>query len=279
MKKIVLQSDFGLTDGAVSAMEGVIVSHNPNLSIHHLTHNIPPFDIFSASYRLFQTLEYWPEDTVFVSIVDPTVGKSHPSIVVVLKSGQILITPDNGTVTHLKHFVGIDAVYEIDKDQNILRNHHQSFTFFGRDLYSYNAARIAAGTVKPEDLGRRIHEENLVLIPLNPVKVEDHKVIGQIDIYDDRFGSLWTNIHSDILAKEGIVPHTKLNVKISHYHQIKYESEVYFGESFIDVAIGAPILYINSLERLALAINQGNFKDAFGVGRGEKWRIEVSLVK
>ena len=68
---LVLQSDFGLVDGAVSAMIGVALEESPTLKIHHLTHDITPYNIFEGSYRLFQTVDYWPEGTTFVSVVDP----------------------------------------------------------------------------------------------------------------------------------------------------------------------------------------------------------------
>ena len=76
MKTLVLQSDFGLDDGAVSAMHGVAKQVNQALEVSHITHNIPQYDIWTASYRLIQTVEYWPAGTVFVSVVDPGVG-SH----------------------------------------------------------------------------------------------------------------------------------------------------------------------------------------------------------
>ena len=74
---LVLQSDFGLVDGAVSAMIGVALQEEPSLGVHHLTHEITPYNTFEASYRLFQTVEYWPEGTTFVSVVDPGVGSSR----------------------------------------------------------------------------------------------------------------------------------------------------------------------------------------------------------
>ena len=74
---LVLQSDFGLVDGAVSAMVGVALEESPTLKIHHLTHDITPYNIFEGSYRLFQTVNYWPEGTTFVSVVDPGVGSKR----------------------------------------------------------------------------------------------------------------------------------------------------------------------------------------------------------
>ena len=83
MKKLlVFQSDFGLVDGAVAAMYGVAFEVDENLRAYNLTHDIPPYNIWEASYRLFQAMEYWPEETVFVSVVDPGVGSKRKSVVV-----------------------------------------------------------------------------------------------------------------------------------------------------------------------------------------------------
>ena len=90
---LVLQSDFGLVDGAVSAMIGVALQEEPSLGVHHLTHDITPYNTFEASYRLFQTVEYWPEGTTFVSVVDPGVGSSRKSVVALTKTGQYIVTP------------------------------------------------------------------------------------------------------------------------------------------------------------------------------------------
>ena len=80
-KIIVFQTDFGLDDGAISAMEGVSYRVSYDLNIRHLTHNIPQYNIFDASYRLFQAISYWPEGTTFVSVVDPGVGSDRKSVV------------------------------------------------------------------------------------------------------------------------------------------------------------------------------------------------------
>ncbi|MCK5250828.1 MAG: SAM-dependent chlorinase/fluorinase [Spirochaetaceae bacterium] len=55
---VVLQSDFGLVDGAVATMYGVAHAVSPDLKLYDLTHEIPQFDIWEASYRLIQTVEY-----------------------------------------------------------------------------------------------------------------------------------------------------------------------------------------------------------------------------
>ena len=78
---LVLQSDFGLLDGAVASMKGVAVGVSPDIHIYDLTHHIEPFNIWQGALRLVQTAEYWPAGTVFVSVVDPGVGTERKSIV------------------------------------------------------------------------------------------------------------------------------------------------------------------------------------------------------
>ena len=96
MKPLILQSDFGTADGAVSAMYGVAYGVNQDLNISDLTHEIPQYEIWEASYRLIQTVSYWPKGSVFVSVVDPGVGSTRRRIVVRTKTGQYIVTPDNG---------------------------------------------------------------------------------------------------------------------------------------------------------------------------------------
>src|ERR1700740_1825777 len=86
-KILVFQSDFGLKDGAVSAMKGVAMGVSPDLKLFDLTHEIPPFNIWEAAYRLQQTAQYWPAGTVFVSVVDPGVGSARKSVVLKTMSG------------------------------------------------------------------------------------------------------------------------------------------------------------------------------------------------
>src|SRR5436305_7685639 len=96
-KIVVFQSDFGLKDGAVSAMKGVALSVSLDLKLFDLTHEIPAYNIWEAAYRLQQTVAYWPTGTVFVSVVDPGVGTNRRSVVLKTKFGHFIVTPDNGT--------------------------------------------------------------------------------------------------------------------------------------------------------------------------------------
>ncbi|MGN1189714.1 MAG: SAM-dependent chlorinase/fluorinase, partial [Candidatus Ornithospirochaeta sp.] len=91
-KTVVFLSDFGIADGAVSAMHGVADQVDRTLKLEDLTHEIPQFNIWEASYRLIQTVEYWAPGTVFVCVVDPGVGSERESVAVLISSGHIILT-------------------------------------------------------------------------------------------------------------------------------------------------------------------------------------------
>ena len=150
---LVFQSDFGNSDGAVSAMHGVANSVQRGIPIFEITHQIPQYNIWEASYRLLQTIGYWPKGTVFVSIVDPGVGSDRRGVVAKTGMNHYIITPDNGTLTHVKQFIGITEVREIDESINRLPNSGESHTFHGRDIFAYTGARLASGVIKFEEIG------------------------------------------------------------------------------------------------------------------------------
>ncbi|MEO6540544.1 MAG: SAM-dependent chlorinase/fluorinase, partial [Ferruginibacter sp.] len=146
-KILVFQSDFGLKDGAVSAMKGVAMGVSPDLKLFDLTHEIPAYNIWEAAYRLEQTVVYWPAGTVFVSVVDPGVGTTRKSVVLKTKTGHFIVTPDNGTLTLIAASLGIAEIREIDEAVNRRKNSEKSYTFHGRDVYAYTGARLAAGKI------------------------------------------------------------------------------------------------------------------------------------
>ena len=266
---LVFQSDFGIVDGAVSAMYGVAYSVDKSLQLFDLTHEIPQYNIWEASYRLIQTTVYWPKDTVFVSVVDPGVGSNRKSIGVKTATGQYIITPDNGTLTHIKRMCGIVEAREIDETINRLPNSGASYTFHGRDIYAYTGARLAAGVITFEQVGPEIPVEDVVELPVVEACKENDIVTGSIDVLDVRFGSLWTNISRELFVSLGINYGDKVEVSIKNNKR-----EVY-AKSFADVHVGETLVYVNSLDNLAVAINQGSFSKAYNIQTGTSWIISI----
>lgn len=275
MKPLILQSDFGYADGAVSAMYGVAESVCSELRVFDLTHDIPQYDIWEASYRLIQTVSYWPEGSVFVSVVDPGVGSTRRSIGVRTAGGQYVITPDNGTLTHIKRMCGITEARVIDESVNRLPNSGESYTFHGRDIYAYTGARLASGVIQFAQVGPTVPVESVIELPVIEATIENEAVSGTIDVLDVRFGSLWTNISRTLFTQLGVKHGDRVEVTIMNDTRTLYKNIMVYAKSFAAVNVGEPLLYINSLDNLAVAINQGSFSKAYNVGTGITWRITL----
>ena len=275
MKPLVFQSDFGTVDGAVSAMYGVAYGVNPGLVISNLTHEITPYDIWEASYRLIQTVSYWPQGTVFVSVVDPGVGSTRRSIAVETNGGHYIITPDNGTLTHVKRMCGIRAARIIDESVNRHQGSGESYTFHGRDIYAYTGARLASGVIDFAGVGPEVPPESVIELPVVEASIQDDTVSGTIDVLDVRFGSLWTNIPRTLFARLGVNHGGRVEISIENETRTLYKNILVYAKSFADVYVGEPLVYVNSLDCMAVAINQGSFARAYNIGTGTNWKIHI----
>lgn len=274
-KCVVFLSDFGTVDGAVSAMHGVADGVDETLRLEDLTHEIPQFNIWEASYRLIQALSFWKKGTVFVCVVDPGVGSDRKSVVALTKSGHYIVTPDNGTLTHVAHDIGIVAVREIEEAVNRLHDSQASYTFHGRDVYAYTAARLASKVIDFEGVGKELDVSSVVCLEIQTADVKGGEVIGNADILDVRYGSLWTNIPKTLLDKEGFTYGDVLDVLVSHKGCIVFGAPLRFCRNFTEVPVGQPLLYINSLLNAGIAINQGDFASSFHIKTGEGWRVKI----
>lgn len=275
MEPLILQSDFGYADGAVCAMYGVAQGVCPELRVFDLTHDIPQYDIWEASYRLIQTVSYWPKNSVFVSVVDPGVGSTRRSIAVKTAEGHYIITPDNGTLTHIKRMCGIEEARIIDESVNRLAGSGESYTFHGRDIYAYTGARLASGVITFEQVGPQVPADSVIELPVIEAKCEEDVITGTIDVLDVRFGSLWTNIPREMFAKLGVKHGGRVEVSIANDTRTLYKNIMAYAKSFADVNVGEPLLYVNSLDCVAVAINQGSFSKAYNIGTGITWRIAL----
>lgn len=274
-RSLVYQTDFGISDGAVAAMYGVALRVDPALAIFDLTHDIPQYNIWEASYRLVQTVQYWPAGTVFVSVVDPGVGSSRRSVAVRTAAGQIVVTPDNGTLTHLKLLQGVAEARLLVEDANRLSGSELSYTFHGRDVYAYTGARLASGQIAFEDVGPAVEPASIVeLDHVDAVRSGD-AIEGTIDVLDVRFGSLWTNIPHSLFIGLGVDYGKRVEVAIRNDTREVYRNTMVYARSFAEVSLGEPLVYINSVLNVAAAINQGSFARAYNIGTGLSWKIAI----
>lgn len=272
---VVFQSDFGLKDGAVSAMKGVALGVSPTLKLFDLTHEIPAYNIWEAAYRLHQTVPYYPNGTVFVSVCDPGVGTERHSVVMLTKSGHYIVTPDNGTLTLVAEHLGIQEIRQIDEAINRRKNSGQSYTFHGRDVYAYTAARLASHTIRYEQVGPKLQNE-VVRLPYQKPNYANGVAKGNIPVLDIQYGNVWSNIPKAMIDQFRIKPGATLHVQISQGDKIFYDKAVRWVNTFGEASIGDDVAYINSLLNFSVAVNQGNFSERYKVFSGPDWTITVS---
>ncbi len=271
---VVIQTDFGVKDGAVAAMKGVAYGVDEDLMLVDLTHEIPAYNIWEAAYRLNQVVPYWPANTVFVSVVDPGVGTERRSVVAKTKKGHYIVTPDNGTTTLVAESKGIESVRLIDEKINRREGSDSSYTFHGRDVYMYTAARLASGKISFEEVGTVLNEP-LKTISYQRAIFENGLIKGNIPVLDPQYGNVWTNIPDTMIKRAGIKTGDSLSVSISFMDSLVYTDKIIFSSTFGNVAEGKPLGYVNSLMNFSVAINRGNFAETFKIGSGSEWTIRV----
>lgn len=270
---IVWQTDFGLKWGAVAAMRGVCKQVDPTLECIDITHEIEQYNILAASREIMYVEPFWPRGTVFVSVVDPGVGTERRACAAKLKDGNYIITPDNGTLTHLFYQVGIEEIREIDESVNRYPGTEEVSVFHGRDIFAYTAARLAAGVITFEQVGPSYPVEEAVIFEqdLIQAKVEGTTVEGVVSSVSDPFGSIALNILSKDFKAAGYAHGDKVMVTLKKNGQVYFSKEVLYQKSFGFVAVGEEILFDSSTNYIELGINQGNFKEVYQVGAGSEY--------
>jgi len=207
-------------------------------------------------------------------VVDPGVGTTRKSVVLKIKTGQFIVTPDNGTLTLIAASQGIAEIRLIDEAVNRRRNSQESYTFHGRDVYAYTAARLAAGVITFEQVGMKLPDE-VVKIPYQQAVKEENKLKGTISILDIQYGNVWTNIGGTLFNQLGLNYGNSLHVEIFHNQDKVYSGDMPYSQTFGAVDKGKPLAYLNSLLQLSFALNQGDFAKTYSVASGSDWRVEV----
>ncbi|MEG1992835.1 MAG: SAM-dependent chlorinase/fluorinase [Acetivibrio sp.] len=276
-KMIIMQSDFGRDSGLVSCMHGMCKLVDKELEIHDITHEIPAFQIKEASYTLQYTVPYWPEGSVFVSVVDPGVGTSRRACVAKLKNGSYVVTPDNGTLTHLKEMIGIEEIREIDENVNRYENTRDISVFHGRDLFSYCAARLASGIISFEEVGKEYPLEEMVLFDLYKAWVENQYVRAYIQ-GSDPFGSVELSVLNREFIKAGFKLGESLDITIQCEEKLVFHEKVPYEKSFGFVAKGKNLIFNDLASFVTLACNEGNFANRYELDLKKEYEVIIKGV-
>lgn len=278
-KLLVFQSDFGILEGTVSQMHGISMKVDPTLRIFDLTHCITKFNTWEASYSLYQTCHAWPEETVFVSVIDPGVGSARRSVVAKTRAGHYIVTPDNGTLTHLKKHIGIEAVRQIDESVNRVKGSEKSHVFHGRDVYAYTGSRLASGVIDFDGVGPELSIEDILMHEIVDPAMDGEMISGILDIADPHFGMVWTNVPLEFFERLNISYGDEIRTTIEHDGELKFSEVLPYCRTFTDVHKDSELIYNNEIGNLAVATNFGSFVEKFGVQTGIRWKIRFEACR
>lgn len=270
---ITLTTDFGLTDGYVAAMKGVMLSIHPDAHLVDVTHEIEPQDVMEAAFVLRTTTPFFPAGTVHLVVVDPGVGTDRRAVAV--RSGdQWFVGPDNGVFPLVLDEGQPDDIRVLD-NPDVWRTSTPSATFHGRDIFAPVAAHLDAGC-GAEDIGTPTDE----LRPLRwamPI-TDSHSVQGYV-AHVDRFGNCITNIRRNTLVRTGMakVDGMESPIPIRELPDLK----AYVGNAVINTlhrtygaaADGDPLLLFGSSGFLEVAVNAGSAAELLNIRKGDSIKV------
>ncbi len=266
MSIITLITDFGTDDEYAGIMKGVILSINPSVNIIDVTHGIDPQDLIHAAYIIQYSYSYFPEGTVHVIVVDPTVG-SDRSIISLEAMGHFFIAPDNGVLKFIIDEGNVDSIIHVNNARFFLEP--VSRTFHGRDIFAPVSAHLSMG-VQINELGTPLEQKNLADLSIPKPNFSDKGELTGLIVSIDRFGNLITNIDKAVIDKfynsdmgkklEIIVGRRKIRGLSPNYNSVKPN---------------CPIAVIGSRRYLEIAVNCGSAKNHFMVEKGDTIRVNT----
>ncbi len=271
-RPILMLTDYGVSDEYVGVLKCVILSINRRVQLVDITHQIPPYDIYTGMFIISKSMKYFPPDSILLAIVDPGVGGERKAIVGVTDIGKkiFFVGPDNGIFTPL---LENSEVYEIDTD-SVLRKARKyvsieklSLTFHGRDLFAPAAALISKGEKIKNISKGRIQNPRRIDFPEPKVDKSNNLICGNV-IHIDRFGNIITDVEVELL---GNWPACKIDWVLVGGYKIQAP----LVSSYDSVNPGEFLLIIGSYDTLEISMREGNAANKLGVKRFDK--VEIKL--
>lgn len=256
MPVIGLITDFGLADHYVACMKGVILQINPKANIVDISHDIASQDVFHAAFVLRQCLPHFPTDTIFVAVVDPTVGTPRP-ILAGRYSQRIVLAPDNGLLTLVHRDAELQELRTVENRRLFAPT--LSATFHGRDIFAPVAAQLSRG-LSLDHVGPVADRIEVLDLP-KPRRQDDGSIDGEV-LLADRYGNLVTNISMlDLSSERAGNRHFAVSVKGQAVGPIRI--------TYADVPRGEPLAIIGSSQMLEIAVNHGSAATHLNARRGD----------
>lgn len=255
MALIAFITDFGLDDWYVGSMKGVALEINPDVRLVDITHQIPAGDISAGAFALLSCYRSFPPNTIFVVVVDPTVGSSRRALISKVDD-HFFIGPDNGVLSWVFDRGKRRSIHVLDHQKGTLPK--VSSTFHGRDVFTPLAARLSKNKESFfAALGPKI--ENFVYLEWPEPQIQRTSIRGWV-VYIDRFGNAITSIEKATL--EG------LN-SLMRYATCASCQSIPLCSYYQEVAEGEALGLIGSSGFFEISINRGNAARDLGMSIGD----------
>jgi len=271
---ITLTTDFGLKDGYVASLKGIILSINPEAAIVDITHFIEPLNILQAAFVLHTVCPYFSDGTIHLVVVDPGVGSDRRAVLLRTDSAYF-IAPDNGVLSYIinessrasgnlpdtgftatnSSKAGVQAV-AITNPKYWLET--VSTTFHGRDIFAPVAAHLSLG-LDYEVFGEPVDCLNTISIPIPYINASGD-TIGQI-LHIDNFGNLLTNIKNENIPEQEIA--------------IELLGQTIAGVCRFYAEKQGLIAVVGSSGHLEISLSNGNASDFLGARVGDEVKMLV----
>ena len=165
MPILTLTTDFGLKDGFVGTLKGVIWGICPEAQIADISHTIAAQNVLEGAFALWRAYSFFPAGTVHVAVVDPGVGTPRRPLAMRL-GVHFFVGPDNGLFTPM-----MEEAEKNDWPREVVHLTNAKYwlpqvshTFHGRDIFAPAAAHLAKG-VPLADLGPAIQDPARLAMP------------------------------------------------------------------------------------------------------------------
>ena len=258
-------TDFGMKDGNVGVMKGVIWSICPEAQIADISHLVAAQNVREAALILARSVPYFPAGSIHLVVVDPGVGTERRPLAARIGS-QYYVGPDNGATTLWVERARAEGspleFVELDRSEYWLPI--VSHVFHGRDIFAPVAAHLAKG-IALRALGSQVGDPVELEFP-RPRRVRNGWQ-GEV-IHIDHFGNVASNIQVRDLERQ-LLNKVRVQVQVG---KVRINGLV---NTFGERPAGEVVALFGSTGNLIVSVVNGDAAAALGVRVGESFRVTI----